>query len=144
VSFLGLPVGLNPPRHQKTLEILGIVTNVTKLVEMRIKHALACRRANEYSSQIQPMIQTPGHGTLPSGHAAEAFVQAIILYRLVRIGSGGDAQIDKSDPSFVQLMRHAERIATNRVVAGVHFPVDSVAGMVLALTLSEFFVSRFT
>ena len=41
-------------------------------------------------------------------------------------------------------MRIAERIATNRTVAGVHFPVDSVAGMVLAQTLSDFFVARFT
>ena len=43
----------------------------------------------------------------------------------------------------MQLMRHAERIATNRTVAESHFPADSVAGMVLALSLSEFFLARF-
>ena len=40
-------------------------------------------------------------------------------------------------------MRMAERIAVNRTVAGVHFPVDSAAGMVLARTLAEFFLARF-
>jgi hypothetical protein len=38
----------------------------------------------------------------------------------------------------VQLYRQAERIATNRVVAGVHFPFDSTAGCALGLTLGEF------
>lgn len=36
------------------------------------------------------------------------------------------------------LMRLASRIAVNRTVAGVHFPVDSAAGAVLGLTLAEF------
>ena len=41
-----------------------------------------------------------------------------------------------------QLMRTAARIAINRTVAGVHFPVDSAAGAVLGLTLGHYLVAR--
>ena len=39
-------------------------------------------------------------------------------------------------------MKQAARIAINRTVAGVHFPIDSAAGTVLGLTLGNYFVSR--
>ena len=48
-----------------------------------------------------------------------------------------------ADPSYgVQLMRLAARIAINRTVAGVHFPIDSVAGALLGLTLGDYFLAR--
>jgi hypothetical protein len=48
-----------------------------------------------------------------------------------------------ADPSWCnQLMAQAARIAINRTVAGLHFPVDSAAGAVLGLTLGKYFVSR--
>jgi hypothetical protein len=37
-------------------------------------------------------------------------------------------------------MAQAARIAINRTVAGVHFPIDSAAGLVLGLTLAKWFV----
>jgi hypothetical protein len=43
-----------------------------------------------------------------------------------------------------QLMRQAARIAINRTVAGVHFPVDSVAGTLLGLTLAEYLINLCT
>jgi membrane-associated phospholipid phosphatase len=144
--FLGAVCGLNPERHRWTFELLHVVHNVTIIVEMRMKHALACRRPVEYSAQIQPMVDTPAHSSYPSGHATEAFALAFVLYRLLRCAQNAlpaDDDMMKHDPLFVQLMRHAERIAVNRTVAGVHFPVDSVAGMVLAQTLAEFYLRRF-
>ena len=42
------------------------------LVEMRFKHELACWRPADYSFQVQPMITTPGHGSLPSGHCTQS------------------------------------------------------------------------
>jgi hypothetical protein len=41
-------------------------------------------------------------------------------------------------------LRLASRVAINRTVAGVHFPVDSIAGCLLGLTLGEYFVARCT
>jgi hypothetical protein len=39
-------------------------------------------------------------------------------------------------------MRQAARVAINRTVAGLHFPVDSAAGQLLGLTLGDYFVHR--
>ncbi len=43
-----------------------------------------------------------------------------------------------------QLMRQAARIAINRTVAGMHYPVDSAVGQTLGLTLAEYFIVRAT
>ena len=132
-------LNLNPARRRWTLELLGAALRLANCVEMRFKHALACRRPVELSPQTQPMIPTPGHGSLPSGHATEANIVAYVLWQLVLVNESG-----KSRQWLEQLMRQAARVAINRTVAGVHFPVDSAAGQVLGLTLGSYFVQRAT
>ena len=89
VAFLGSIPWLHPERTRWTLELLATAVRLAVFAEMRFKHALACRRPNEYSPQVQPMILTPGHGTLPMGHATETFIMAFVLWQLLtRSGVG--------------------------------------------------------
>ena len=140
VAYWSTILNLHPERRKWTLEVLGAALRLANYAEMRFKHALACRRPIEYSPQVQPMILTPGHGSLPSGHATEAFIVAFVLWRLVKDTLGGSSNVAWLE----QLMRQAARVAINRTIAGVHFPVDSAAGQLLGLTLGGYFVCRAT
>jgi hypothetical protein len=77
---------------------------------------------------------TPGWSAYPSGHATEAFMFANIFQSLCNLN-------DKSD-IVIELQRFARVVSDNRVYAGVHYPVDGVAGRKLAAALSGYFVSR--
>ena len=70
---------------------------------------------------------------------------AFVIFALVHEGKTYQTKNPCSESQtavFEQLMRHAERIAVNRTVAGVHFPVDSAAGMILGWALSEYWIAR--
>ena len=83
----------------------------------------------------------------PSGHATEAFLVAYVLGKLMkplddRAYPDRSRKTTKDQGWGEQLMRVAARIATNRVVAGVHFPVDSGVGALLGLSLGRYFIAR--
>ena len=122
----------------RTLEVLDAALRITGVLEMRLKMHFDFPRPITTSDELQPIIQTPGHGSWPSGHATESFVAAALLTALMSGVSerGPDAVVRQS-----QAMRLAARIATNRTVAGVHYPSDSMAGAVLGLGIAETIVS---
>ena len=129
--------GIQSEMHAKTIELLGVVQLVVAKVAMGVKHALVCARPDVFSPQIAPILETPGHGTLPSAHAAEAFATAMVLARLIDPNLKRGQLVD-------MLMAQAARIAINRTVAGVHFPVDSVAGASLGLMIGDYITARAT
>ena len=87
---------------------------------------------------IQPLLPTPEHGSLPSGHATEAFFVARMLSHL----AGHRADQPKHQELDNQLQRLATRIANNRIISGVHFHIDSVAGRMVGETLAEYLIYR--
>jgi membrane-associated phospholipid phosphatase len=139
-AFFGSIAQLDANRTPKTLELLFGCLRFALYIEMRTKHAMACRRPHEYSPQIQPLIAVPNHSTWPSGHATEAFVFAFVFSSLLK--ATGNPIYGESLWT-EQMMRLASRIAINRTVAGVHFPIDSAVGAMLGLTLGEYLVARF-
>jgi hypothetical protein len=64
------------------------------------------------------------------GHATQAYAVAETLRLMLGL--------DPQNLLARQLRRQAHRIAFNRIVAGVHFPVDLTAGMLLGQSLARF------
>ncbi len=141
LPFWASVIGLSAHRHGKTLQLLDLAFSLAFHVEMRFKHIFAISRPVEHSPQIQPMVPTPGHGSWPSGHATEAFLVATLMESLLNAASpSGGTRNGRA--SREQLQRLAARIAVNRTVAGLHYPVDSAAGRLLGTSLAEYLVAR--
>jgi hypothetical protein len=134
-AFWSSVMHLHPASTPYTIELLMLALKFASSVVQRLKFALACPRPADLSPRIQPMIAARGFYALPSGHATEAFMVAHLLPRLVARDGWG---LSENQELTAQLGRQAERIATNRVVAGVHFHVDSGAGLVLGRSLAEY------
>ncbi len=137
LAFFATVLPLAPARTTATLRLLHIANQLALFVEMQMKHIFACARPFEYSPQVQPMITTPGHGTYPMGHGCEARVTARLLAALTEPVGGADPAWSSMAQ---QLDRLAERIADNRIVAGVHFKVDQGAGRALGDALADYLV----
>jgi membrane-associated phospholipid phosphatase len=131
LSFFGLVGLLDDGRRKHTLALLGLVIRLAEHLEMPMKHFCRSLRPIDLSPMVHPVIQTPDHSSFPSGHAMEAFAAATVLDRLIAgkvYGVGGRTSLP---------FQIAHRIATNRTVAGVHFPVDSLAGALVGCRIGD-------
>jgi hypothetical protein len=106
---------------------------------MIAKHHLACRRPDRIGAKVMPMIPTPAHGSFPSAHAAEAFAVAEVLRRFVETHKRHYADYQRR---LALLSKLAERIAVNRTVAGMHFPIDTWAGAVLGRAVGQIVLAK--
>lgn len=129
-AFWNSAANLRLDQRPRTQELMSLALSLASIIEMRFKHALACPRPSDYLPRIQPIIPVPLHGSLPSGHATEAF---IVAHLLTQLRAEGHRFVD-------DLQRLAERTSINRSVAGVHFPIDSEAGRLLGTSLGEYLV----
>jgi acid phosphatase (class A) len=78
--------------------------------------------------RITPMLKVPGSASYPSGHATRAIVWARLLGAL--------------DPAHKDALRERARlVALDRVIGGVHYPSDVVAGMTLGDALADQFLA---
>lgn len=122
--------GVQLSRAPSALELMAVAHDFVVHIVMLLKHRVAQARPVQRSSLVMPVIATPGHGALPSGHATMAALNSELLHLLL-------FEDDRHALRSAQLDRLARRIAFNRVVAGVHFPVDSQVGYALGTLLAR-------
>ncbi len=131
--FFRVLLGLDDSASPLQAEVLAVAWEWATPLVMALKHELAALRPVQHAPSVMPVIPTPAHGALPSGHATMAALTAEILTQLLLKGG-------QKHPRAAPLDRLARRIAFNRVVAGVHFPLDSAVGYVLGRQLAGHFV----
>lgn len=134
---------LSPDTHRYSIELLGVALRFTMMNIMRMKRVFDVKRAWLRSALIQPMILTPAYTSYPSGHATEAHFAAEFLPLLAGDPEYMKCQAPKGgrrDSMTRQMNRLAYRIAENRVVAGLHYPIDAVPGQALGVMLARYVV----
>ena len=85
----------------------------------RAKDVFSRPRPSKVDPRIVPCVHLPSGGSYPSGHSAAIYARAEVL---------GDVFPQQREALFAW----ADRAAWGRVLGGVHFPTDVVAGRVLA------------
>lgn len=132
--FWSAVTNINPASAPRTFELIEVALSLSPGVGQRFKHEISCPRPADLSAQVQPIIPTPRHASLPSGHATAAYLFLGVVDELLGLQSSGQ--------KWVQLNRLSWRIAENRVVAGLHYPMDSIGGWQLGTMLAKYFVAK--
>ena len=141
IPYFAILLGLTDGRNPKTAELLEAVQVIAGQSTMMLKHLFACRRPAELDTRVAPYITTPSHGSFPSGHATQAFAIAVVVEALMNSTPAHFGDLTKR----VELVyRQAHRIAVNRTVAGVHYPMDSRAGAGLGMLIGRIMVQAMT
>jgi membrane-associated phospholipid phosphatase len=144
-SFFGAVVRLDAASRKYSLEFVAAALRVTYALEMQVKFLTWTPRPVDLSHKVQPMIQTPDHSSFPSGHATESFAVATLLTLLEKLPLTGKENSTESDSDAIKRQlanrsmpyRVAQRVAANRTIAGVHYPIDSEAGATLGCVIAS-------
>jgi PAP2 superfamily len=106
--------------HPRTFEVVKLGVLIGRVAVMHWKYLFKRPRPAQISLDVDPVIETPGHPSYPSGHSTQAHLCAGLLAEIHTL---------RSDPQWrATLFALADEIAKNREIAGVHYPSDTAAG----------------
>jgi|JI9StandDraft_2_1071091.scaffolds.fasta_scaffold03362_5 hypothetical protein len=127
--FFAALLGIGSTTHPNTLELMSVVAHVVGRVLHVVKHRFAVPRPHEVNLHIIPVVGTPAHYSFPAGHAAFAFAQSVTFGMLF------------DDTVVPDLFRLSQLISDNRVVAGLHYPMDSDGGFAVGVAVAAWLSS---
>jgi hypothetical protein len=111
--------------HPATFFAMKVAARVGEVVMMRLKRQFNRPRPTQYYPALYPPLPVPGHSSYPAGHAVIANLTAKVLIEITTATSGSTAGTSPYEKSLLKL---AEDIGLNRVIAGFHFRSDIAEG----------------
>lgn len=119
-----------PGAYPATSRVLHAANMVALFVAMYFKAHYKRPRPTQLCPALLPPIAVPGHAAYPSGHSTQAHLMALCMGEI--FDGLPAAQKPQMQPMRDNLKVLADRIARNREIAGLHYPSDTAAGVVLA------------
>jgi hypothetical protein len=100
-----------------TCQLIRVARRVGEVVAMCLKEEYHEARPSQVCPVIVPVLGPPVHPSFPAGHATQNHLIACCLK---------EANRPANQPEMLDKL--ARRIAQNRVIAGLHYPLDNEAG----------------
>ena len=113
-----LYLSLSPENGQQFFYVAAIAFTVERSIYFSLKNRLKRRRPPEVVPDFTSVIKASDQFSFPSGHTMAAFLLACLVIMFVGIHAW---------PIYLW----ATAIACSRVILGVHFPTDTLAGAML-------------
>jgi acid phosphatase (class A) len=121
--YLGMLM-IDPARHPHTNLLIRAARRIGEHVTMKLKGHFMIPRPSQLCPAITPMIDPPVTPAFPAGHALQARLITLCL-RAAWPGPQRQTLLDYL----------AHRIGENRIIAGIHYPIDITAGVAVANAL---------
>jgi hypothetical protein len=118
--FLGMLM-IDAAHDPATYQLIRVARRVGEVVGMCLKEEYHEARPSQVCPVIVPLLGPPVTPSFPAGHALQSHLIARCLREAKRLPHQPD-MLDKL----------ARRIAQNRVIAGLHYPLDNEAGKAAA------------
>jgi hypothetical protein len=116
-----LGMGMVDTSSPATYQLVHAARRIGETVVMCLKNHFAEARPSQVCPAVVPMIDPPITPAFPAGHALQSHLISLMLKESERI-------LSQDDMLFVL----SARVAENRTVAGLHYPLDNEAGVVAA------------
>ena len=120
-------IRINPSQEPNAWLLMLVARKIGEYVAMGLKNYYRMRRPSQVYPYILPIIDPPDTPSFPSSHSLQAhLISNVLIAALTPPGGGGPSQ------TAIALDHLAHRVARNREVAGVHYPMDSACGRFVA------------
>ena len=106
------------PSTPATYQLVHVARRIGETVVMCLKEHFGEARPSQVCPVIAPMIDPPVTPSFPAGHA----LQSHLISTLVK---ASDRALNQGNTLFVL----SRRVAENRTIAGLHYPLDNEAGV---------------
>lgn len=148
VGMLKIDAASNPG----TSQMVHVARRIGEYVSMCLKGYFRCPRPSQVAPSITPMFDPPRTPSFPAGHAIQSYLISYLLaYSLA--DNGGSTNLPQhtlpSPTATIEtfltaatrprgpLFDLAKRVSENRIVAGLHYPVDIRAGRAVATKIFQ-------
>jgi len=127
---------INPNQEPNAWRLMLAARKIGEYVAMGLKSYYRMRRPTQVYPYILPIIDPPDTPSFPSSHSLQAHLISFALKAALTPRAGQTLQ------TAVALDHLAHRVARNREIAGVHYPMDSACGAFVAQGCIDMLTTR--